>query len=68
MSPRKTLPDSGFMHGGSRQREAELAEAIREDERRQGRPLTQRERAAFAEGFLSVDHQELRLVAWRSGG
>jgi len=54
-------PDSGDKHG-ARFGEAELVEAIREDERRQGRPHTPRERAAFVRGFVQ---ESARLAAWK---
>ena len=48
----------------SRRTEAELVEAIREDEARQGHPMTPREREAFARGFFGVEYAgEVRLLA-----
>ena len=48
----------------SRRTEAELFEAIRDDEERQGRPMTPSERTEFAKGFFSqVYGQEIRLLA-----
>ncbi len=45
--------------------EAELAEAIAEDEARLGRPLTPRELEAFAHGFFAKEYREeiRRLMA-----
>jgi hypothetical protein len=48
----------------SRRTEAELVEAIREDEARQGRPMTPSERDAFARGFFGQEYAaEVRLLA-----
>ena len=48
----------------SRRTEAELAEAIREDEARQGRTMTPTEREAFARGFFGQEYAaEVRLLA-----
>ena len=48
----------------SRRTEAELVEAIREDEARQGRPMSPSEREAFARGFFGQEYAvEVRLLA-----
>ena len=48
----------------SRRTDAELVEAIREDERRLGRSMSQGEREAFARGFHGEAFvEELRLLA-----
>ena len=48
----------------SRRTEEELAWAIREDEERQGRPMTPSERTEFAKGFFSQEYgEEIRLLA-----
>lgn len=48
----------------SRRTEAELVEAIREDEAQQGRPMTPSERDAFARGFFGQGYAaEVRLLA-----
>jgi len=48
----------------SRRTEAELVEAIAEDEARQGHPMTPREREAFARGFFGTEYAaEVRLLA-----
>ncbi len=48
----------------SRRTDAELVEAIREDERRLGRAMSQREREAFARGFHGEAYaEEIRLLA-----
>jgi hypothetical protein len=48
----------------SRRTEAELVEAIREDEAQQGRPMTPSEREAFARGFFGQEYAaEVRLLA-----
>ncbi len=48
----------------SRRTEAELVEAIREDEARQDRPMTPTEREAFARGFFGQEYAaEIRLLA-----
>ena len=44
--------------------EAALQAAIRDDERRQGRPLTPREREAFSRAFLQ---ESRKLAAWSIG-
>lgn len=44
--------------------EAALRAAIRDDERRQGRPLTAGDLRAFAEGFLQ---ESRKLAAWKIG-
>jgi hypothetical protein len=44
--------------------EQELVDAIREDERRLGRPLSQREREAFARGFFGQEYAD--DLRWRS--
>lgn len=51
--------------GRERRTEAGLVEAIREDERRLGRPITQGEREGFAKGFFGVEYvaEEVRLLA-----
>ncbi len=58
-----TLPQSGDKH--PRFSEADLVEAIAEDEARLGRQLTPRERVAFAQGFQSTEYRAeiKRLVA-----
>lgn len=44
--------------------EADLLAAIREDEARQGRPMTPRELEAFAQGLYAVEYRaELRRAA-----
>ncbi len=43
----------------SRHTEAELVEAIAEDEAQQGRPMTPTEREAFARGFFGLGRLEL---------
>ena len=48
----------------SRRTDAELVEAIREDEERLGRAMSQGEREAFARGFHGEAYaEELRLLA-----
>ncbi len=48
----------------SRRTEAELVEAIAEDEKRQGRTMTPTEREAFARGFFGPEYAaEIRLLA-----
>ena len=48
----------------SRRTEAELIEAITEDEAQQGRPMTPTEREAFARGFFGQEYiAEVRLLA-----
>jgi hypothetical protein len=48
----------------SRRTEEELAWAIREDEERQGRPMTPSERTEFARGFFSQEYgEEIRILA-----
>src|SRR5215204_5416016 len=48
----------------SRRTEDELVAAIREDEERQGCPMTPREREAFARGFFGQEYAaEVRLLA-----
>ncbi len=48
----------------SRRTEAELVEAIREDEARQGRPMAPTEREAFARGFFGQEYaDEIRMLA-----
>jgi hypothetical protein len=47
-----------------RRTEAELVEAIREDERQQGRTMTPAERLGFAKGFFGAEYTaEVRLLA-----
>ncbi len=44
--------------------EAELIEAIAEDEERQGRPMTPSERIGFARGFYGQEYaEEIRYLA-----
>jgi arsenate reductase-like glutaredoxin family protein len=56
----------------SRFTEQECLQAILDEESRLGRPLTPRERVAFAQGFHSTEYREevRRLMAWevRHGG
>jgi hypothetical protein len=48
----------------SRHTEAELVEAIAEDEAQQGRPMTPTEREAFARGFFGQEYAaEVRMLA-----
>jgi hypothetical protein len=48
----------------SRRTEAELVEAIREDEESQGRPMSPSEREGFARGFFGQEYAaEVRLLA-----
>jgi hypothetical protein len=48
----------------SRRTEAELVEAIREDERQQGRTMTTNERIGFARGFFGTEYAgEIRMLA-----
>lgn len=54
-------PDRGQATGIHRRTEADLAQAIAEDEARQGRPHTPRERAAFAAGYRDEARQ---LASW----
>jgi hypothetical protein len=42
----------------SRRTEAELVEALAEDEAQQGRPHTPGERESFARGFFSTEYRE----------
>jgi hypothetical protein len=50
--------------GGARRfTEEECREAIAEDEARLGRPMSQRERAAFARGFLEESDRDEILAA-----
>lgn len=58
-------PNRGQATGVRRRTEAELIEAIAEDEARQGRPLTPSEREGFARGFFSQEYGEeiRRLMA-----
>jgi hypothetical protein len=70
-SPRTRAGDP-FAHAGEsrkqlrreRRTEQELVEAIREDERQQGRTMTPAERLGFAKGFFGVEYTaEIRLLA-----
>jgi hypothetical protein len=70
-SPRTRAGDP-FVHAGEarkqlrreRRTEQELVEAIREDERQQGRTMTHGERLGFAKGFFSTEYAaEVRLLA-----
>ena len=48
----------------SRRTEAELIEAIHQDEAQQGRPMTPSERESFARGFFGQEYAaEVRLLA-----
>ncbi len=48
----------------ARRTEAELAEAVREDEQRTGLTMTPREREAFARGFYGHEYaEEVRALA-----
>ena len=48
----------------SRRTEAELVEAIREDEEKLGRPMTHNERVGFARGFFGPEYvAEIRVLA-----
>ncbi len=48
----------------SRRTEAELVEAIAQDEAQQGRPMTPTEREAFARGFFGQEYAaEVRMLA-----
>jgi hypothetical protein len=61
----------GIVYAAERERirkshrsEAELVEAIAEDEVQQGRPMTPTEREAFARGFFGQEYAaEVRLLA-----
>ena len=46
----------------SRHTEAELVEAIGEDEAEQGRPMSEAEREAFARGFFGLGRLELLAI------
>jgi len=48
----------------SRRTEADLLEAVREDEARQGRPMAPTERESFARGFFGQEYaDEIRMLA-----
>jgi hypothetical protein len=51
------LAGDAFYAAGKRT-EAELLEALAEDEAKQGRPHTPREREAFARGFLGEEYRQ----------
>ncbi len=58
MSTRR-IPSAGDpFHAAGKRTEAELLEALAEDEARQGRPHTPREREAFAQGFFGEDYKQ----------
>src|SRR5215210_3304570 len=66
----ETLAGDPFAHAGverrqlrrERRTEAELIEAIREDEAKLGRPMTHNERVGFARGFFGREYgTEIRL-------
>ena len=69
---RATRAGDPFAHAGEERRqlrrerrtEAELIEAIREDEAKLGRPMTHGERVGFAKGFFGPEYvAEIRLLA-----
>lgn len=67
----ETLAGDPFAYVGERRQlrrerrtEAELVEAIREDEQKLGRPMTHGERGGFARGFFGPEYvAEIRLLA-----
>ena len=70
MDERRITPAGDPIHAAgqrvrrSRRTEAELIEAIRDDERQTGRTLTPTEREAFARGFFGPEYaEEIRLLA-----
>ncbi len=52
------MSEQSVAWGVSRRTEAELVEALAEDEVQQGRPHTPGEREAFAVGFFSTEYRE----------
>ena len=63
MSTRRIPPAGDSFYAAGKHTEAELLGAVAEDETKQGRPHTPREREAFARGFLGEDYrQEDRAV------
>ena len=52
------MRNESVARGVSRHTEAELVEALAEDEVQQGRPHTPGERESFARGFFSTEYRE----------
>ena len=58
MSIRRIPPASDAFYAAGKRIEAELLEALAEDEAKQGLPHTPREREAFARGFLGEEYRQ----------
>ena len=64
MADRRIPPVGDPFYAAGKRTEAELLEALAEDEAKIGRPHTPREREAFARGFFGEEYRaELRCLA-----
>ena len=64
MTDHRITPAGDPFYAAGKRTEAELLEALSEDEAKQGRPHTPQEREAFARGFFGKEYREtLRYLA-----